>query len=102
MIVLGENGSGKSTTALACFEAGLEYAADDHCLLSVDGSAYGHSIFATGKLNSSELYRFPFLLPAAAMDGHPVEEKVVFFLDRLREHRVSRSFSLRGVISWLA
>jgi hypothetical protein len=98
VLLIGHNGAGKSTTALACLDAGLGYAADDHCLVSVNGSAFGHSIFCTGKLDFSEMHRFPSILPAAEMEDRPDDEKVVFFLDRLHSPCVSRRFPLRAIL----
>ena len=97
-LIVGHGGAGKSTSALACLEAGLGYAADDHCIVSVEGTALVHSIFATGKLAVSDLGRFPSLLPAAEMKDRPEGEKVVFFFDRLPSIRISRSFSLRAIL----
>jgi hypothetical protein len=98
VLLVGHSGAGKSTTALACLDAGLGYASDDHCLVSVNGSAYGHSIFGTGKLDFSEMGRFPSLVPAAELSGRGTEEKVVFFLDRLQDHRMSSTFPLRAIL----
>ena len=98
VLIVGHGGAGKSTSALACLDAGLGYAADDHCLVSVEGSATVHSIFGTGKLAVSDLGRFPSLMPAAEMNDRPEGEKVVFFFDRLPSIRVSRSFSLRAIL----
>jgi hypothetical protein len=98
VLIVGHGGAGKSTSALACLDAGLGYAADDHCLVSVEGSATVHSIFGTGKLAVSDLGRFPSLIPAAEFNDRPEGEKVVFLFDRLPAIRVPRSFSLRAIL----
>jgi hypothetical protein len=98
VLILGHGGAGKSTTALSCLDAGLEYAADDHCLVSLDSSPSVHSIYGTGKLAVKDLGRFPSLAPTAEMDDRPPEEKAVFFFDRNSAIHVARSFPLRAIL----
>jgi hypothetical protein len=97
-LIVGHGGAGKSTSALACLNAGLEYASDDHCLVSVEGEAAVHSIFGTGKLAVSDLGRFPSFIPAAEMNHRPEGEKVVFFFDRLPSIRIPGGFSLKAIL----
>jgi hypothetical protein len=63
VVVLGneKGGSGKSTTALACLEAGFEYVGDDYVVLSTDGAPVAHSVYGTAKLPFDDLDRFPGL-----------------------------------------
>ena len=98
VLIIGHGGAGKSTTALACLDAGLEYVGDDHCLLSREGTPSVHSICGTAKLAVSDLNRFPSLVSAAETNGRPVDEKMVLFLARLPGSRLSRSFPLRAIL----
>lgn len=97
-LVVGHGGAGKSTTALSCLNAGLEYVADDHCLIRLGASPSVHSIYDTGLLAPEGLYRFPALAPAAATSDCPAGEKVAFFFDRLPTIRLASSFSLRAIL----
>jgi len=97
-LVVGHGGAGKSTTALSCLNAGLGYAADDHCLIRLGASPSVHSIYDTGLLAAEDLYRFPALAPAAASSDCPAGEKVAFFFDRLPAIRLTPSFSLRAIL----
>jgi len=98
VLILGQGGAGKSTTALACLEEGMRYVADDYCLVSLDDGPSVHSIYGTAKLAFEELHRFPSLAPAGDLDGRPPEEKVVFFLGVLPAIHFARSLKLRAVL----
>jgi hypothetical protein len=97
-LVVGHGGAGKSTTALSCLDAGLGYAADDHCLILLEDSPTVHSIYGTGVLASEDLYRFPALAPAAAISDCPAGEKVAFFFNRQPTIRLTPSFLLRAIL----
>jgi hypothetical protein len=56
VLLCGAGGSGKSTTAVACLLAGLDYAGDDYVLLSLDGERpRAHSLYATAKVPGESL-----------------------------------------------
>ncbi|MBK9611613.1 hypothetical protein [Candidatus Amarobacter glycogenicus] len=60
-LIVGASGSGKSSTALSCLLAGLEYLGDDHCLLELGDEPRVHSVYAAAKLHDAQLARFPEL-----------------------------------------
>jgi hypothetical protein len=101
----GRGGSGKSTTALVCLEAGFDYAGDDYVLVDCDAEgARVHGIYATGKVAASGLARVPglsraFDAPAAAPelpDSEP--EKALAYLDGHAGGRLSRGFPLVALL----
>ncbi len=49
-LIIGAGGAGKSTTAIACLQAGLTYLGDDFCVLDLDPTPRIHSLYSTGKL----------------------------------------------------
>lgn len=98
VLVVGHGGAGKSTTALSCLDAGLGYAADDHCLIRLEGSPRVHSIYDTGVLAAEDLYRFPSFARTAATSDCPAGEKVAIFFDRDPMIRLSPSFPLRAIL----
>jgi hypothetical protein len=51
LLVTAPSGSGKSTLAAACFCAGLDTAADDFVVVTLDGAPRAHSLYATAKLD---------------------------------------------------
>ena len=67
VLLAGKGGTGKSTTALACLEAGLLYASDDYCLIRTDTEPFVYSIYNTAKLRGDlDLERFPAWLRSSA------------------------------------
>lgn len=82
VLVTGRGGVGKSTTALACLEAGLAYAGDDYVLLSGGERVTAHSLYRTAKVETADMARFarfgPRVLGDAATAG---DAKAVMYLD---------------------
>lgn len=50
VLIVGSGGAGKSTTAIACLQAGFTYLGDDFCLLGFDPAPRIHSLYSSGKL----------------------------------------------------
>ena len=63
VLLVGKGGSGKSTTALACLEAGLSYAGDDYVLISEQPAPRAHSVYCSGKLHADHIGRLPAYVP---------------------------------------
>jgi hypothetical protein len=96
VLILGAGGAGKTTTVLACLEAGMTYAGDDRCLLSMDESPFVHSIYGTAKL--SDISRFPALTAVIDTDGMKLGEKALYHLHRLPGSRLHFGFPLRAIL----
>ena len=63
MLLAGPAGSGKSTTALACVLAGLDYCGDDYVVLDLRGATpTAHSIYGTAKVVPSTAALLPELV----------------------------------------
>jgi hypothetical protein len=98
VLLVGRGGSGKSTSALACLESDLLYAADDYCALD-DRAPAVHSLYCSGKLEPAHAARLHHL-PEPTIDGDGSEdEKAVFFVQDRYPDRVCRSFPLRAVLA---
>ncbi len=54
VLLAGEAGAGKSTTALNCVLDGLFYAGDDYVLVDLDPVPLAHAVFQTAKVKTSE------------------------------------------------
>ncbi|MDQ6624163.1 MAG: hypothetical protein M3Y86_11860 [Verrucomicrobiota bacterium] len=50
VLLAGEGGAGKSTTAILCARNGLTYLADDYCAVEMSAPPRVHSLYGTGKL----------------------------------------------------
>lgn len=77
VLLTGKGGSGKTTTALACLEAGLGYAGDDFCLVRAEPTPVVHSIYSTAKVAPDAMARFPSLTDLVLNPGRAPEEKAV-------------------------
>ncbi|MBX3014920.1 MAG: hypothetical protein KF832_25590 [Caldilineaceae bacterium] len=68
-LIIGHGGAGKSTTAIACLQAGFTYLGDDFCLLMAAAapvaSPWAHTLYSSGKLGGDSR-RWLSPLPAAA------------------------------------
>ena len=82
VLFVGSGGAGKSTSSIACLNAGIRYLGDDVICLETnkDNTYTGHSMFATCLLNVDHLKRFPNLLPYAESASRTHENKSVLYL----------------------
>ena len=51
LLITAPSGGGKSTLAVACFQAGLETAGDDFVVVTLGDAPRAHSIYATAKID---------------------------------------------------
>jgi hypothetical protein len=70
VVLAGTSGAGKSTTALACFAAGMNFIGDDACLVSAAAEPIVHSVYRLAKLERDAARRFPSLSRLAAERNH--------------------------------
>ena len=99
VLLAGKGGSGKSTTALACLEAGLQYASDDYCLVQTEPQPFVFSVYNTAKLRGDlDLARFPHLAPLVSNQEREQSDKAVLFLQQYFPEQVSRGFPLRAIL----
>jgi hypothetical protein len=99
VLLAGKGGTGKSTTALACLEAGLLYASDDYCLVKTDPEPFVYSVYNTAKLRGDlDLERFPHLAPLASNKSRLETDKALFFLHQHFPEKVSRGFPIKAIL----
>jgi len=99
VLLLGKSGSGKSTTALTCVRAGLDYLSEDYVGLQRlnDGSFVGHSLYNSVFLETAHLARFTELAPYAIKGRPPQEAKSVIILSQLFPQRLRRVVPIRAL-----
>ena len=101
VLLVGKGGSGKSTTALLCASAGMQYAGDDYCLID-PARAWAHSLYNTGKLKGSEDYARLPELKGLSTNPDSFERggdgKGVYFLDEIWPDRVVAGMPLRAIV----
>ncbi|MGH9048211.1 MAG: serine kinase [Acidimicrobiia bacterium] len=98
VLVVGQGGAGKSTTALACLRSPLLYAADDYCLLDPGPRPWVHSLYCTGKTDVSGLARLPFLAPMVSNRDRRSDEKALCSLHDHVPGALTTAFPLRAVL----
>ena len=90
LLIVGKGGLGKSSTALTCLQAGLDFLGDDYVIVRDQPQPTVYSLYATAKLNREDTDRFAALRSLLSKPEVPADEKAVLFLDprfrpRLRE-----------------
>jgi hypothetical protein len=98
VLLAGPGGSGKSTTALACFADGWGYLGDDYVLLDVDDACVW-SAYGSAKLAPDHLDRFPGLLAAEPPGAHdPLDAKRVGWPVRDRPEATVVAAPVRAIV----
>jgi hypothetical protein len=98
VLLVGQGGSGKSTTSIACLLDGMTYASDDYVLLEHRQEPYAWSLYSTAKLEPAHAERFPMLEPVLDRRS-PAGEKYLAYLHAFRPDRVVRGFPIRAVVA---
>jgi hypothetical protein len=97
VLLVGRGGSGKSTSALACLDSNLLYAADDYVAVEPGETPLVHSLYSSGKLEPGHASRLPHLSEPALSGGD--DEKVVFYVHDHYPERTCAGFPLRAVLA---
>ncbi|MDX2273741.1 MAG: hypothetical protein NW237_17565 [Cyanobacteriota bacterium] len=98
ILIVGDGGAGKSTTALACWHQGMNYISDDFCMVSLEPDPRVFSLYNTGKLslNSQKLFeRLDQPLPSFSFWDH---EKAVLFTAQHTPERVMPSLPIKAIL----
>lgn len=99
VLLAGSGGSGKSTTALLCLDAGFGYASDDYCMFSTGAHPRAYSMYNTAKLNGcADLERQPRYAPLMENMDAVNDEKLMLFVHRHFPDQVLRSFPIKAVV----
>jgi hypothetical protein len=98
ILITGKGGVGKSTTALTCLAAGLQYISDDYLIARLEPSPCAFSLYSTAKINADQIERFPQF---RAMVGHSSslqDEKAVLYLYPECARSIARSLPLKAAL----
>jgi len=98
VLLAGKGGSGKSVAAFACLNSELFYAGDDYCVINDEPIPFVHCLYNTGKLNSSDLDKFPLLKPAVSGSGNNPDGKSLFFFNSILHDRISPGFPVVAIL----
>lgn len=97
-LISGRTGSGKSTTALTCLRAGLQYAGDDYVLVRAEPRPHAYSLYNSAKLNPEMLDWLPEAAPLVANRETLTIEKALVFLSPAWADRTTVGFPLHAVL----
>jgi hypothetical protein len=97
VLVSGPSGSGKSSTALACLDAGLGFTSDDYVIVDGATPPCAHLAYSTAKVLRGDLARF------RGHAGHfrnlaREDEKPMMFVDQFAPAAIRRSFAPVAIV----
>jgi hypothetical protein len=98
VLLAGKGGIGKSTTALACLIAGMQYVGDDYVVIGTDPVPFVHSLYNSAKLEPDQTRRFPELWPETADSRQIIGEKALTFVYQIYPERVKPGFPVRAIL----
>jgi hypothetical protein len=98
VLLAGRGGAGKSTLSLMSLASGLRFVADDYCVLPAGGTPLVHGLYASAKVEASDVDRFPALRPTLANAHRLPVEKALFLLQPHFEASLARTLPLRAVV----
>ncbi len=93
-LLTGTGGSGKSTSAVACLLAGMDFGGDDYVLLEPGPRPFVHSLYSSAKLGGEDSpLRLPFEPDACEFD------KGIYMLHRRFPKQTVAGFPIRAVVA---
>jgi hypothetical protein len=98
VFVVGASGAGKSSTTLACAEAGLQYVGDDYCAISLTPTPTVHSLYATAKVFDADTAQYPGLAMGVSSRRHPTDDKSLVIVSRARPEQVCEQLALAAIV----
>jgi len=99
LLLAGAGGSGKSTTSLACLEAGMDFISDDYCIVGSQPDARAFSIYCSAKSDEAMLQKLPGLAPSRQPRNDPAGEKALLLLHERFAERLAPSRRLLALLA---
>ena len=99
VLITGKGGVGKSSTALACLDANMNYYADDYVVVGLDPKPRVYTLYSTAKLNGDQVARFARFAPLISNPDKLGQEKAVMFLNETFGRQIKPSAPLRAVLT---
>jgi hypothetical protein len=99
VLIPGDGGAGKSTTALACLNSELQFLSDDYCLLAFQPEPTVHALYNTTKLKGEDdIRRFPLLREKISNPDHLEEEKAMIYLHHHFPEKIVRQLNVKAIL----
>lgn len=99
-LLVGDSGTGKSTAALCCAEAGFTYLADDWVAIgwARDNTVVGHSLYNSIALEPAQVDRFPWLRAHAIPPTSATDLKSLALLAEVFPGRVGSRANIGAIV----
>lgn len=99
-IVVGPRGAGKSTTALACISAGLDFLGDDRCLISAKDAPAVYAVYTKAKMFAADKDRFgaPAISEGAFRPDGDTDGKLHIPIDQIAPLQLVRSAKIHSIL----
>jgi hypothetical protein len=98
VLLVGNPGSGKSTSALASLDSPLLFSGDDYVAVGLQPEPYVYSLYSSGKVEPQHLHRLPHLQRAVANADRLETEKAVIYAHEHFSSRTTSGFPLRAIL----
>jgi hypothetical protein len=99
VLLIGNAGAGKSTTALAALDSDLGYLSDDKCLVRLTPKPLAFGLYNSGKLNVDSLEQLAHLRALVTdRDRYSEKGKSLLFMHPVYADRLTCSFPLRAIL----
>jgi hypothetical protein len=99
ILITGRGGVGKSTTALACLEAGMRFLGDDYVVVGLDPIPRVYRLYGSAKLTAEQIERFPSLAALVGPGDFLEDGKVLMILPGSVDGRIPHSLPLRALVT---
>jgi hypothetical protein len=99
VLITGKGGVGKSSTALACLEAGFFYIGDDYLVVGYDPEPTVYSLYCTAKVMGDNLTTFPTVCSLLQNQDKIDREKAVLMLYPALQEQLVPSMPLRIIVT---
>ena len=99
ILITGKGGIGKSTTALSCLAAGMNYLADDYVIVGLKPEPMVYNLYSTAKLNHDQVENLPQLAPHVRDPALWNDEKAVLFLQKEFDEQIVLSAPIVAVVT---
>jgi hypothetical protein len=99
LLITGRGGVGKSTTALACLEAGMQFLGDDYVIVGLEPQPRVYRLYGSAKLTAAQLERFPGLAGLVGPGDFLEDGKVLMILPDSLKSQIPHSLPLRAMVT---
>jgi glycosyltransferase involved in cell wall biosynthesis len=99
VLITGKGGTGKSTSALTCLNAGMKYLGDDYVIVKNEPEPKVFSLYNTAKVMVEDMHRFPNLKRLTSAHTAENQEKDVLYLYPGLKDQIVNELPLRAILT---